>query len=61
MVRRKEVSRLELQARRLKRGEKRPHSPDHNHDQIVELTDDSLSPVQSDDDQSKSPKYVLFL
>ncbi|XP_074102100.1 cyclin dependent kinase 11B pitslre isoform X2 [Cotesia typhae] len=56
MVRRKEVSRLELQARRLKRGEKRPHSPDHNHDQIVELTDDSLSPVQSDDDQSKSPK-----
>ncbi|XP_044587613.1 cyclin-dependent kinase 11A-like isoform X1 [Cotesia glomerata] len=56
MVRRKEVSRIELQARRLKRGEKRPHSPDHNHDQIVELTDDSLSPVQSDDDQSKSPK-----
>ncbi|XP_057326114.1 cyclin-dependent kinase 11B-like isoform X1 [Microplitis mediator] len=54
MVRRKEVSRMELQARRLKRGEKRPHSPDH--DEVVELTDESLSPVQSDDDQSKSPK-----
>ncbi|CAG5109044.1 Similar to Cdk11b: Cyclin-dependent kinase 11B (Mus musculus) [Cotesia congregata] len=60
MVRRKEVSRIELQARRLKRGEKRPHSPDHNHDQIVELTDDSLSPVQSDDDQSKSPNDRIW-
>ncbi|XP_034950733.1 cyclin-dependent kinase 11B isoform X2 [Chelonus insularis] len=57
MARRKEVSRMELEARRLKRGEKRPHSPDRDADpSVVELTDESVSPIQSDDDQSKSTK-----
>lgn len=55
MARRKEVSRLELEARRLKRGEKRPLSPETNQDpSIVELSDESPSPVQSDEGRSKS-------
>ncbi|XP_074102102.1 uncharacterized protein LOC141529467 isoform X2 [Cotesia typhae] len=49
---RKEASKAELQARRLKRGEKRPHSPAP----VYRLSDDDLSPIQSDDDQSKSSK-----
>lgn len=56
MARRKEVSRLELEARRLKRGEKRAHSPDLDPDpSVVELSDESLSPTASDEGQSKSP------
>lgn len=56
MARRKEVSRLELEARRLKRGEKRVHSPDPDQDpSVVELSDESLSPEASDEVQSKSP------
>ncbi|XP_017754070.1 PREDICTED: cyclin-dependent kinase 11B [Eufriesea mexicana] len=55
MARRKEVSRLELEARRMKRGEKRPLSPDNNQDpSIVELSDESPSPVHSDEIRSKS-------
>ncbi|XP_012524249.1 cyclin-dependent kinase 11B isoform X4 [Monomorium pharaonis] len=54
MARRKEVSRLELEARRMKRGEKRPMSPDNNPDpSIVELSDESISP-HSEGAQSKS-------
>ncbi|XP_046411632.1 cyclin-dependent kinase 11B isoform X1 [Neodiprion fabricii] len=59
MARRKEVSRLELEARRLKRGEKRVHNPGPDQDQepsIVELSDESLSPDASDEAQSKSPE-----
>lgn len=52
LERRKEASKAELQARRLKRGEKRPHSPAP----VYRLSDDDLSPIQSDDDQSKSSK-----
>ncbi|XP_053593604.1 cyclin-dependent kinase 11B isoform X2 [Microplitis demolitor] len=52
-ARRKEAARLELEERRSKRGEKRPRSPDPS---IFRLSDESLSPVQSDDDQSKSSK-----
>ncbi|XP_015606863.1 cyclin-dependent kinase 11A isoform X2 [Cephus cinctus] len=55
MARRKEVSRMELEARRLKRGEKRSHSPDPSQDpSIVELSDDSPSPIHSDEVRSKS-------
>ncbi|KAG7205195.1 hypothetical protein KM043_018283 [Ampulex compressa] len=55
MARRKEVSRLELEARRMKRGEKRPLSPENNQDpSIVELSDESPSPVHSDEVRSKS-------
>ncbi|CAL7941097.1 unnamed protein product [Xylocopa violacea] len=55
MARRKEVSRLELEARRMKRGEKRPLSPDNNQDpSIVELSDESASPIHSDEVRSKS-------
>ncbi|CAK9828679.1 Serine/threonine-protein kinase PITSLRE [Anthophora retusa] len=55
MARRKEVSRLELEARRMKRGEKRPLSPDNNQDpSVVELSDESPSPVHSDEVRSKS-------
>lgn len=62
MARRKEVSRLELEARRMKRGEKRALSPDVNHDHsVVELSDESQSPFQSDQIQSKSPEYVFLL
>ena len=57
MARRKEVSRLELEARRMKRGEKRPPSPDVNQEHaIVELSDESQSPTQSEEAQSKSPE-----
>ncbi|KAH0567199.1 hypothetical protein KQX54_007572 [Cotesia glomerata] len=52
LERRKEASKAELEARRLKRGEKRPHSPAP----VYRLSDDDLSPIQSDDDQSKSSK-----
>ncbi|XP_012269479.1 cyclin-dependent kinase 11B isoform X2 [Athalia rosae] len=56
MARRKEVSRLELEARRLKRGEKRAHSPDVDQDpSVVELSDESVSPAASEEAQSKSP------
>lgn len=49
MARRKEVSRIELEARRMKRGEKRPLSPDANPDpSIVELSDESGSPAHSE-------------
>lgn len=52
MARRKEVSRMELEARRMKRGEKRPdNNPDPS---IVELSDESISPAPSEDAQSKS-------
>ncbi|KZC14815.1 Serine/threonine-protein kinase PITSLRE [Dufourea novaeangliae] len=55
MARRKEVSRIELEARRMKRGEKRPLSPDNNQDpSVVELSDESASPIQSDEVRSKS-------
>lgn len=55
MARRKEVSRLELEARRMKRGEKRPLSPDNNPDpSIVELSDESPSPAHSEGMRSKS-------
>lgn len=55
MARRKEVSRLELEARRMKRGEKRPLSPENNQDaSIVELSDESPSPIPSDEVRSKS-------
>lgn len=55
MAKRKEVSRLELEARRLKRGEKRTHSPERDNDpSIVELSDESQS--GESDEQSKSPK-----
>ncbi|XP_011262301.2 cyclin-dependent kinase 11B isoform X1 [Camponotus floridanus] len=55
MARRKEVSRLELEARRMKRGEKRPLSPDNNPDpSIVELSDESPSPTHSEGMRSKS-------
>lgn len=55
MARRKEVSRLELEARRMSRGEKRPMSPDNNPDpSIVELSDESPSPGNSEGMQSKS-------
>ncbi|XP_033220117.1 cyclin-dependent kinase 11B-like isoform X2 [Belonocnema kinseyi] len=55
MARRKEVSRLELEARRLKRGEKRALSPDMNPNaSVVELSDESPSPVHSDDGRSRS-------
>ena len=55
MARRKEVSRLELEARRLKRGEKRALSPDLNPNaSIVDLSDESPSPMHSDDARSKS-------
>ncbi|XP_076244271.1 cyclin dependent kinase 11B pitslre [Calliopsis andreniformis] len=55
MARRKEVSRIELEARRMKRGEKRPLSPDNNQDpSIVELSDESTSPIHSDEVRSKS-------
>ncbi|XP_031849239.1 cyclin dependent kinase 11B pitslre isoform X3 [Nomia melanderi] len=55
MARRKEVSRMELEARRMKRGEKRPLSPDNNQDpSVVELSDESPSPVHSDEVRSKS-------
>ena len=55
MARRKEVSRMELEARRMKRGEKRPLSPDNNQDpSIVELSDESPSPIHSDEVCSKS-------
>ncbi|XP_011633094.1 cyclin-dependent kinase 11B isoform X2 [Pogonomyrmex barbatus] len=55
MARRKEVSRMELEARRMKRGEKRPMSPDNNPDpSIVELSDESVSPIHSEGARSKS-------
>ncbi|XP_011859909.1 PREDICTED: cyclin-dependent kinase 11B-like isoform X2 [Vollenhovia emeryi] len=55
MARRKEVSRMELEARRMKRGEKRPVSPDNNPDpSIVELSDESISPAHSEGARSKS-------
>ncbi|KAL0132944.1 hypothetical protein PUN28_000585 [Cardiocondyla obscurior] len=55
MARRKEVSRMELEARRMKRGEQRPLSPDNNPDpSIVELSDESISPTQSEGARSKS-------
>ncbi|XP_012282419.1 cyclin-dependent kinase 11B isoform X2 [Orussus abietinus] len=55
MARRKEVSRLELEARRMKRGEKRPKSPDPDPDpSVVELSDESPSPVQSEGVHSNS-------
>ncbi|XP_020293847.1 cyclin-dependent kinase 11B isoform X1 [Pseudomyrmex gracilis] len=55
MARRKEVSRMELEARRMKRGEKRPSSPDNNLDpSIVDLSDESASPVHSEEARSKS-------
>ncbi|XP_011156372.1 cyclin-dependent kinase 11B isoform X2 [Solenopsis invicta] len=54
MARRKEVSRMELEARRMKRGEKRPMSPNNNPDpSIVELSDESISP-HSEGARSKS-------
>ncbi|XP_012234760.1 cyclin-dependent kinase 11B isoform X2 [Linepithema humile] len=54
MARRKEVSRMELEARRMKRGEKRPMSPDNNPDpSIVELSDESGS-LHSEGARSKS-------
>ncbi|RLU18409.1 hypothetical protein DMN91_008766 [Ooceraea biroi] len=57
MARRKEVSRMELEARRMRRGEKRPMSPDNNPDpSIVELSDESGSPVHSEGARSKSPE-----
>ncbi|KAJ8682784.1 hypothetical protein QAD02_018576 [Eretmocerus hayati] len=53
MARRKESSRIELEARRLRRGEKRQHSPefDPRHDpSVVELmSDESEHPPQSDE------------
>lgn len=57
MARRKEVSRLELEARRMKR-DKRALSPDVNQEHsVVELSDESPeSPQQSDEAQSKSPE-----
>ena len=44
MARRKENSRQELEARRMKRGEKRQHSPDigQNDPSVVELSDESV-------------------
>lgn len=55
MARRKEVSRMELEARRMKRGEKRPVSPENNPDpSIVELSDESASPAHSEGARSKS-------
>ncbi|XP_043466663.1 cyclin-dependent kinase 11B [Leptopilina heterotoma] len=55
MARRKEVSRLELEARRLKRGEKRAMSPDLNPDpSVVELSDESPNSVHSDVARSRS-------
>ncbi|XP_066599865.1 cyclin-dependent kinase 11A-like [Prorops nasuta] len=55
MARRKEVSRLELEARRMKRGEKRPLSPENNPEpSVVELSDESRSPANSDAGRSKS-------
>lgn len=49
-----------MEARRLKRGEKRSHSPEANVDSsIVELSDGSIRSRQSDDDddgQLISPK-----
>lgn len=55
MARRKEVSRMELEARRMKRGEKRPMSPGNNPDpSVVELSDESISPVRSEGVRSKS-------
>lgn len=55
MLRRKEVSRMELEARRMKRGDKRPLNPDNNPDpSIVELSDESASPLRSEDARSKS-------
>ena len=62
MAKRKEVSRLELEARRLKRGEKRALSPDMNPNaSVVELSDESASPIQSDDGRSRSVEYVFYL
>jgi cell division cycle 2-like protein len=58
MARRKENSRIELEARRMKRGEKRQHSPDlmmPDHS-IVELSDESVRMMvggQSDDASSQ--------
>lgn len=54
MARRKEVSRMELEARRLKRGEKRLMSPEMMDPSIVELSDESQSPLNSDEARSKS-------
>jgi len=55
MARRKEVSRIELEARRMKRGEKRPMSPSNNPDlSVVELSDESISPIRSEGVRSKS-------
>lgn len=55
MSRRKEVSRLELEARRMKRGVKRTLSPEDNPDSsIVELSDESGSPPRSEGVRSKS-------
>ncbi|XP_063975365.1 cyclin-dependent kinase 11B-like isoform X2 [Diachasmimorpha longicaudata] len=52
---RRERARLELEERRLKRGEKRVHSPEPDPDQsVVDLSDESRS--ETDDEQSKSPK-----
>lgn len=50
MARRKEVSRQELADRRMKRGEKRAFSPDNNQDPSIVLSDETMSPDQSDDD-----------
>lgn len=54
MARRKEVSRIELEARRLKRGEKRLSSPELLDPSIVELSDESQSPLISEEARSKS-------
>lgn len=61
MARRKEVSRLELEARRLKRGEKRALSPDLNPDpSVVELSDESPNSIHSDIARSRSIEYVFI-
>ncbi|XP_011303293.1 cyclin-dependent kinase 11A isoform X2 [Fopius arisanus] len=53
---RRERSRLELEERRSRRGEKRIHSPGPDPDpSIVELSDESRS-AESDDERSRSPK-----
>ena len=45
---------MELEARRQKRGEKRPLSPDIQDPSVVDLSDESNNPDNSDDNKSKS-------
>ncbi|XP_008217163.1 cyclin-dependent kinase 11B isoform X2 [Nasonia vitripennis] len=58
MARRKENSRIELEARRMKRGEKRHHSPEIMPPEhaIVELSDESVRVTNIPSDDASEPK-----